>query len=681
MPAETLPNAFARLDALAGWQRLAGPAPEGLVFDEGAVMLGEPGRRPLPDVEPSGSFGGRRLPRGVAVTALGQVFLADPEHARILVLSPGWGTLPRPDDAPPYWPFRRLFATPETAATEPADDPCALTGESGPPADPYTLVRPTDVSISPAGDLVIVDPGAGRILVLVLPSGAIRRVVTIDGEPTAIGFDTHGRAYVALRVARTVVRFDAGWRIDMDYRGGEGALRAPTAIAVIRGPVCRCRAGDPCACAVPDRADLPDGTAFVLDGGRIAALDPHGRPTDAALPGLLPDPPFTLSPEGALERPLPPREPLRLAGVTVDRRGRIDGVPLVARPRRVVRPRTATWLAGPFDGERDAFAWDRLLFDVDLPERTSLVVSTLTADAALEPERVLAQPDEAWSMPLAIEPDTAPELLVQSMPGRHLWLRIELFGDGVATPAIHAVEIAAPRRSSIRYLPVPFHQDPEGRHFLDRLLAYFDAVLWEPTAIARGFPAYLDAEAAPVGAFLDWLGGWFDWAFLAAWPEKTRREMIARAIPYFRARGTARGLRQLLQWHTGVADPFPVILEHFRLRERSPVPPLHIGGFPLAPPAAETAHVFTLVLPAAAVADRAQVEALIEAQKPAHTRCELRLIEPGFRIARQSSLSVDSLVGGVPMRPLGLGHLAQSTITALSGPPRIGSAILAHPGG
>jgi phage tail-like protein len=241
--------------------------------------------------------------------------------------------------------------------------------------------------------------------------------------------------------------------------------------------------------------------------------------------------------------------------------------------------------------------------------------------------------------------------------------------------------LAAPRRSSLRYLPAPFHQDPESRHFLDRLLAYFDSVLWQPTAIGRSFPAYLDAEAAPVGAFLDWLGSWFDWEFLAAWPEATRREMIAEAIPYFRTRGTAKGLRRLLQWHTGIADPYPVVLEHFRLRDRPPAPPLHIGGFPLAPGASEFAHVFTLVLPAAAVTDRTQVEALIEAQKPAHTHCELRLIEPGFRVGRQSSLAVDSLVGGVPMLPLGLGHLAQSIVTASAGPPRIGRAILAHPGG
>ena len=58
-PVETLPNAFARLDARTGWQGLPGLEPEGLVFDDGAVMLGEPGQPlpPGPRIEPRESVG------------------------------------------------------------------------------------------------------------------------------------------------------------------------------------------------------------------------------------------------------------------------------------------------------------------------------------------------------------------------------------------------------------------------------------------------------------------------------------------------------------------------------------------------------------------------------------------------------------------------------------------------
>lgn len=673
---ELLPNAFVRLDARSGWRALGDAAPAGLVFDGTGVALGEPGRRPIPDTEMGGSFGGRTLPRGVAVAADGRVFLADPEHRRVLVLLPGWGEDARPVDAAPYWPFRPLYERP----APPAADACSIATPNG-PDDPYALVRPTDVALAPNGDLVIVDAGADRILVLVLPQAAIRRVVRLAGAPTAIGFDTRGRAYVALAGAGRVARFAPDWTPDPDYRGGAGTLVAPTAIAVVAGAACRCRAGDRCACTAPADAGPPDGTSFVVDGSAIRALDPDGRPVERALPDRLPRPPFAVSADGALTRPLPPRAPLRLPGVVVDRRGRLAGLPLLARPRRIVRPRTATWIAGPFDGGRDGFAWDRVLLDVDLPDRTRLLVSTLTDDAALEAERIAHVPAEAWATPLAIEPGATAEVLIQSGAGRFLWLSVELFGDGEATPAIHAVEIGAPRASSIRYLPAPFHQDPESRAFLDRLLAYFDAVFAAPALAGRHFAAHLDPRSVPAGPFLDWLGAWFDWRFMADWPEATRRDMIAQAIPFFRERGTPRGLRRIVQWHTGVADPYPIVVEHFRLRGRPPDPPLSIAGTPLVPARGQHAHAFTLVLPAAAAGDRTRLKRLVEAQKPAHTRCDLRLIEPGIRIARQSSIGVDTLLGGPDMQPLDAGRLAQTLFTAPAGPPTLGSAVLAPPGG
>jgi hypothetical protein len=59
----------------------------------------------------------------------------------------------------------------------------------------------------------------------------------------------------------------------------------------------------------------------------------------------------------------------------------------------------------------------------------------------------------------------------------------------------------------------------------------------------------------------------------------------------------------------------------------------------------------------------------------------LRLVEPGFRIGRQSSIGIDALIGSAPALPLGLGHLAQGLGTAAGGPPAFGAAYLSHPGG
>ena len=156
--------------------------------------------------------------------------------------------------------------------------------------------------------------------------------------------------------------------------------------------------------------------------------------------------------------------------------------------------------------------------------------------------------------------------------------------------------------------------------------------------------------------------------------------MIASSVAFFRERGTVAGLRRMLQWHTGVADPLPVILEHHRLHDRmagapgwvrardccplqDPVPPLYIGGLPLDPAPDELAHRFTVVLPEGAAGDdeeRVRIEQLVNAQKPAHTLFAVRYVRAGLRIGRQSSLGVDAVVGSYPVAPLGEARLGQT---------------------
>src|SRR5690606_18054665 len=97
-----------------------------------------------------------------------------------------------------------------------------------------------------------------------------------------------------------------------------------------------------------------------------------------------------------------------------------------------------------------------------------------------------------WSEPLSLQPGEIPEILVQSPPGRYLWLRLSWQGDGFETPRIQAIEIEAPRRSALRFLPPPFHDDALSRDFLDRYLSYFDTLYAEIEHEIDHFARYLD---------------------------------------------------------------------------------------------------------------------------------------------------------------------------------------------
>jgi phage tail-like protein len=670
---------WARLDAHIGWP-LAMTLSRGLAGGA-EIALGKPGQRPIADAEPLGSFGGRRLPRGLAIAADGRIYVADPAGRVILTASASDGAGPRPAGAPPQWPFVPLWPA---RPLPPAPAPYDIDPPENPPLDPYTLVRPLALALAPNGDLVIADAGqngAGRLLVLTLPEGRMRHVLHLV-EPVAISVDGYGRACVADAGAGTIIRFDRYWRRETGYpHPSVPRIDGLTHLAhALRDP-CGCGCGILCGCEAPA---APEADLWIIARGKIHALTRDGflwsdgifafpgtgpLPV-AALPGdaRLTPPALTLAADGQLlwkDPAYPVRDPLPLQGLTVDRSGRLMGtaIALLARPRRIELPRSgvAQFLAlsrGPLDGEREGFAWDRIALAAEIPEQTRLLVSTATTDAALEEAQIADLPASAWSVPLEINAGDPPEVLVQSPGGRYLWLRIEMFGDGTRTPRIAGIDIFAPRRSSLADLPAPFREDPESAAFLDRFLSYFDTVLAETAARQASIPALFDPEAVPAGPLLAWLASWFDIEFLPEWPEATRRAMVAKAIDMYRRRSTVSGLRQMVQWHTGLAEPAPAIIEHFRITA-----PIFIGGSLLAPTAA--AHAFTIVVPAVASPDdtaRDRLDRVIAAAIPAHTRYELRLVEPGITIGRQSTLGIDMLIGSSRPHPLGDAKLGQDAM-------------------
>ena len=633
-PARPVAPSFARLDERNDWWY--SPVSRDVVGDKaaGGLRLGSRKQRPVPFTEVGGTFGGLTRPTGLALGPDGRLFLADPGHDRILTYTPHDGA------------FRPLWTA----------EPAAPGGSPG----GYNLESPRGVAFSPGGDLVVADTGHGRVIVYVWPSLQVRRIITLaGGEPWDVDHDSAGNLYVADSAAGRVWRYNRSFWLDSRYHGGDGSLARPRHIAV-----------------------AADDQVFVVDEGLEAAvaLDGRGRvdssfETEDLLEQAFP-PAMSLEGETLYlpqdRRPDCPK--LALPGIEVDRAGRLKtvGAMLLARPLGVRYPRNGRYVSLALDSGIVNCAWHRIVLDADLPPRTSVTVRTLTAPADMEPERIDSLAIERWSTPITLDPETTPEALVQSAPGRYVWLRLDLVGDGLATPLVRAVTVYAPRQSSLRYLPPVFQDDPVSADFVDRLLSYFDTVFAEIETQIEAFPAYLDPDSVPAD-FLGWLGSWLDLTFLAQWSEETRRAFIRRAIDYYKRRGTVEGLREFLQLHTGLSDSQPAIIEHFRLRNFGgslepgasvlPGGRHYIGGYPLEPEEDELAHHFTVVLPATAAPDDdalATLRQLVEVQKPAHTVFQLRFVRPGVRIGCQSTVGVDTLVGDYPSEPLGELRLGQS---------------------
>lgn len=646
VPRETSPP-FLRLNPRIGW-RLAPARPgEGAPFETGPIRLALKDGEPNPVDEPLGSFGGRTLPTGLAISSDGRLFLADPDR-RLIWTAQGDLTA---DGFRPLWEARTLGV--------------AVDGSPTVPDDPYALVRPTDVAIAPNGELVVVDPGAGRVLVMTWPTAQLRQVLASDA--VAVAFDGSDRVYLA--GPSGLARRDRHWRPDPNFSTSAADLDDPWALA------------RPCGCCGPgDHGCRPSGrlapVIHVIDANGLASFAETGHKVEVELDELCLSPgPIGLDKVPTWVDPAyPGHEPLRLKGLSIGSDGRHIGTgrPLLSVPRRASVPRSDEFFTQGFDGGRPGFPWDRLGLVAQLPRNTRMVVSTTTSDSPVEIDRIRALSDAAWSRPLSLERGDLGEVLIQSPPGRYLWIRIELFGDGRSTPQIDEIDIYGPRRSGLQHLPAVFHQEPESAWFLDRYLSYFDTVFAEITRINCDTAAVFDPWATP-SEFLDWLGTWFDWDHAAVLPESTRRAMIVGAIPYFRQRGTVAGLRQVLQWHLSLDDRMPQIIEHFRLSamhdhvEKESRAPVMIGGTVLE--AGSLAHSFTVVLPAHTIADsdtRGRVRRLIAASIPAHTRFQIRPVEPGVTVAAQSTIGVDTLLGD--LGPQGLGSARNDLTFTTSGP-------------
>ena len=379
---------FARFDSRIGWPLEGTPQMDGVLSATAGLLLGVPDAKPISDTEPFGSIGGRRAPKGLAISSQGRVFLTDPAGRVILsgLANPPGDTLPAPRLVP-LWPARPLLEL------EPHD-----LSETPPiPQDPYCLVQPVDVALTPAGDLAIVDKGAQRIVVLAFPTAYIRQVITFaDHAPTAIVFDRYGAANVLLlpvleSAKAELAQFDSSWRRVDGFPHHSLTLAQPKSLAAWVDNTCGGTSNaDGCSCDCDPHQGSTPPLLVVLDRCGLVAIGENGRIIkDTDIPNKLSPPPLVMGPDRTLaynDPALPGRDPLQLNGITVNVRGQLEGTKLglIALPRRIELPRYGTVTTAALDSGSRKFVWDRIALDLTLPPNTRLLVSSLTSDSALD---------------------------------------------------------------------------------------------------------------------------------------------------------------------------------------------------------------------------------------------------------------------------------------------------------
>jgi phage tail-like protein len=226
---------------------------------------------------------------------------------------------------------------------------------------------------------------------------------------------------------------------------------------------------------------------------------------------------------------------------------------------------SGTWYSRALDSEIYQCQWHRLEVDLAaLPAGTQIIVSTY-ADETDRPVREIQNlPGDRWDTrytitgamqpppstdpaPKTKKPEKPHDLLVQSREGRYLWLRLELKGDGYATPAVRAIRAHYPRSSYLDYLPDVYKADDESRWFLERFLSIFQTEWDSLERRIADFAQYFDPDAVPDDAALEYLAQWLALPLEKEWDLEEKRRLLALAPRLYARRGTLDGLQDYLR--------------------------------------------------------------------------------------------------------------------------------------
>ena len=132
--------------------------------------------------------------------------------------------------------------------------------------------------------------------------------------------------------------------------------------------------------------------------------------------------------------------------------------------------------------------------------------------------------------------------------------------------------------------------------------------------------SYFDPDTTPED-FLAWLGSWVAASVDAGWPEDRRRAFVGQAAELYRRRGTADGLRDHVQIHTG---GIVEVIEN----GASSWSPTADGKLPGTP---EAVVVVRVTVDDPDSIDRIKLDELVQSSKPAHVVHRIEVLASGQR--------------------------------------------------
>ena len=232
----------------------------------------------------------------------------------------------------------------------------------------------------------------------------------------------------------------------------------------------------------------------------------------------------------------------------------------------------------PLSMDSTAVNWQRLQAQMLLPgPACHLQFFLYTTEKAANPPPDPANDDEPFQAPWQPLAADLGDHFIGSRPSPYLWLGAQLVGDGRTTPRLSQIRLDFDGESYLRFLPAVYSEDEPADGSMTRLLALLQSFMDDLDAQIEGLSTYFDLGAARAEIF-PWLAGWLGLPWrqeFVRMADESEAAFEARKLqwnwvflkaaqPLLPYRGTLPGLEALLRaWLKGElveALPPPLIL-------------------------------------------------------------------------------------------------------------------------
>lgn len=340
--------------------------------------------------------------------------------------------------------------------------------------------------------------------------------------------------------------------------------------------------------------------------------------------------------------------------------------------------------------------------------------------------------DPKWQAILPSANLDVKELYIGGCKAKYLWIGALFSGDGTVSPDVRQLRVEFNYPSYAQHLPAIYSNSANCKEFLARLLSLFESLFSGVEHEIDSLAALFDPQATP-RSFLAWLAACMGLDLNDNWDEQTQRQIIARIFELSGRRGTPAGLRESLRLFAGVdarieepllnaawwslpssdsccqacaesagaagvtwqgtqnsmlgwstmlapAQPQGAVVGTSAVLDQSQLITDDEFGSPLF---TDVAYQFSVQLYRSQVMcpeALANIRAIVDQEKPAHTAYQLCVIDPQFRVGFQSRLGIDTVVAGLPRsmslgmdQPLGVASvLAGPALSLLGDDSRLG---------